>query len=132
MNRILPDVVEPSSNEEYSVRKMSDRGQRVPKKLHEYSSFRLSALALIVSIIACVLNLILADDLTPFDTDKYLSEHKQLIEDWQKLPFVAVELVEQGATCSEGYEPLLADNRPDIPIICGKRGGKNFIKQVRV
>ena len=132
VNRILPAVEEPSSNDEYSMRRMSNRSQREPKKLQQYSSFRLAALALIVSIIACVVNLMLASDLTPMNTALYLHEHRNFVKDWKELPFISVELIKEGDDCSLGFEPLLKDQLPVLSTVCGKRGGKNFLEQVRV
>lgn len=91
-------------------------------------------------------------------TSLYLQEHKRLVEDWQALPFVALELVAEDQACSSGFEPMVSRTWPgthehcetmklsscqkgigprnmtviDGLIICGKRGGKSFIEQTRV
>ena len=72
-----------------------------------------------------ILALISTTDDVP--TDLYLAQHKQLMDDWQALPFVDIALVKPGPdlsqeshklNCPEEYEPMMQKEWPGTQKIC--------------
>lgn len=80
VDRILPGIDEPSSNDEYSVMRRTGsirmREMHAHKAMHHYPTFKLSFIALFVSLALCISNFIFVRDLSPMPTNLYLQEHR--------------------------------------------------------
>ena len=79
--------------------------QRSKKAMRNYSTFKLSIISLFCCILLTVCNILLASGLKSTPTELYLYEHKQLVEDWEALPFIDIK-ISSDENCPEGFEPL--------------------------
>lgn len=87
--------------------------------MYHYSTFKLSALALVFSVIICIGNLIWVYQIGTFETELYLDEHRQLKEDWESLPYVDIILVDDSENgCPLNYEPLIKRTWPGTYDTC--------------
>ena len=93
----ITHMIDQSSNEEYSVMRM--RGEdvrrahyRSQKAMRHYSTFKLSVIALILCLFITIFNILLAMGLQSLPSDLFLYEHRQLVEDWEALPFVEITI----------------------------------------
>ena len=67
--------------------------------------FPITLCTLIFSILSCVVVLALGNTLENMPTYLYLSEHRQLYDDWSVKPFVEIKVEELGG-CQDGFEPI--------------------------
>ena len=86
-----------------------------------YLTFYISMILLIICYMVSFAILALISTIEDVSTDLYLAQHKQLMEDWQALPFVDITLVKPGPdlsqkdhklVCPEEYEPLMQKEWP--------------------
>ena len=100
--------MEPSSNEEYSAHRINvryrNRDSTALVKMRQYSTFKMSIIALIFCLSITIFNIVVISDLKSLPTDLYLHEHKQLVEDWESRPFIDIVLEPE---CPPDYETIL-------------------------
>ena len=75
-------------------------------------------MALMIALVLCILNLLVSRDLSPMPTDLYLQGHKQLVDDWQSLPFVDIGLTSAKEGCPSGYETMISREWPGTYDTC--------------
>ena len=75
-------------------------------------------MALLIALVLCILNLLVSRDLSPMPTELYLQGHKQLVDDWQSLPFVDIGLTNAKEGCPAGYEPMISREWPGTYDTC--------------
>ena len=56
------------------------------------------------------------------ETELYLAEHKNLVDDWNQQPIVDVIVVDGDQSCPEDYEPLLNFEWPGTHDVCKQSG----------
>lgn len=86
--------------------------------MSQYSTCKLSMMALLIALVLCILNLLVSRDLSPMPTELYLQGHKQLVDDWQSLPFVDIGLTNAKEGCPAGYEPMISREWPGTYDTC--------------
>ena len=69
-----------------------------------YMNYRLAITALVLCTILSISNIVMTWCLKPIDTENYLSEHKQLLDDWTTKPFVDIIVIDDSEDCPQDYE----------------------------
>ena len=72
--------------------------------MREYSTFKLSIMALVLCLSITIFNISVIKNLKSLPTEMYLQEHKQLLDDWESRPFIDIVIEPE---CPINYEPLL-------------------------
>ena len=72
----------------------------------KYEQFHVTICTILISLILPAIVLAVVTKIESFPTEKYLAEHKQLLEDWTTQPYVDIKLEDTAAGCPIDYEPL--------------------------
>lgn len=80
--------------------------------------FPIVSCALMMNLVLTVVVQVMIDHVHEVDVEKYLSEHRQFVLDWNTQPYVDVEVAGAEIGCSAGYEPLLSHEWAGTKALC--------------